>query len=329
MTVVRPLVLGLVALGVAALPSQAAPLTGGSWRWTTWTPGGGVILTNLTGSSSAQPIAPIVPPPAPATSTWQTSGRWATPPSVATVAPPAPIPAARASTALADAFVNLGIGPYAEAETLTIGGAQPWYTSPVVGRLFGGQPDEYQRAEFTSAVLQHVEQTFRLSGLSTRLTADPTTPAAHTLSVVANTSHGPIPNAIGVAYVGGDGFSFIDKLHSAQSVDELEWAVAHNVAHELMHSYGGEHYLQLGNFVDAASAPWSLLIDPQATFSQDAVEALRTKDFSFDRGPLTLLAGQEIAPQPVPEPMTLAFWTLAATGVVIRRRMTSGCSRSG
>jgi hypothetical protein len=38
--------------------------------------------------------------------------------------------------------------------------------------------------------------------------------------------------------VGGNGFSFIDKLSYATTPDQLAWAVAHNVAHELMHSFG-------------------------------------------------------------------------------------------
>ena len=38
----------------------------------------------------------------------------------------------------ADAFLDLGAGPFPEANTLTSGGALPWYTSPAIQHVFGG-----------------------------------------------------------------------------------------------------------------------------------------------------------------------------------------------
>src|SRR4029453_3327193 len=77
----------------------------------------------------------------------------------------------------ADAFINLGTGPYPGADYLTSGGAQPWYTSPSVTRFFGGQPpDAQQQADFSRDVLQRVQQTFQRSGLDPKLTVHPPGP---------------------------------------------------------------------------------------------------------------------------------------------------------
>src|SRR5262249_51245370 len=148
-------------------------------------------------------------------------------------------PATVPVTSSYDAVINLGNAPYAEADSLTTGNGQPWNTSPVVRQAFGGQPDAQQQADFTSTVVQRVEQTFQKSGLSVNLTTDPNAGASHMLSVVAGTSYTANPDAIGITDVGRNGFSFIDKLTYANSVDQLEWAVAHNVTHELMHAFGG------------------------------------------------------------------------------------------
>src|SRR4029077_4325222 len=134
-------------------------------------------------------------------------------------------------------FINLGGGPYREASQLTSGGAQPWYDSPVVSQLYGGMPTAQQQADFTSAVLQRVEQTYSQSGVPVHLTTDPNAPSAHQISVVSGTSYAANSSDVGITTQGGDGFSFIDKFGAAQSVDQLEWIVAHNVAHEMMHAF--------------------------------------------------------------------------------------------
>ena len=67
-----------------------------------------------------------------------------------------------------------------------------------------------------------------------------------------------------MTHMGGSGFSFIDQeAKSAQSLDQLEWIVAHNVSHELMLAFGvGENYDQTGNYIDARNANWSMMVAP-------------------------------------------------------------------
>ena len=64
-----------------------------------------------------------------------------------------------------------------------------------------------------------------------------------------------------MTYLGGNGFDFIDQAaKSAQSVDQLEWIVAHNVCHELMLAFGvPEVHDKTGNFLDAEMANVELL----------------------------------------------------------------------
>jgi hypothetical protein len=224
----------------------------------------------------------------------------------------------------ADAFINLGAGPYPEESAITTGNAQPWYDSSQVVKLFGDQPSAQQQADFDNAVMQRVEQTFRLSGVSVNLTDDPSVAAAHTLSVVSNTSSRTLSSAIGMTYVGGSGFNFIDQIAPlAQSVDQLEWIVAHNVSHELMLAFGvGENYDHTGNFIDAPVANWLMMTDPKATFSSAAAGALLAKGLGSQVAAESLSSpmAQLYSPEPVPEPASLALWALAATVVAIHRR---------
>ena len=79
--------------------------------------------------------------------------------------------------------------------------------------------------------------------------------------------------------VGANGFGFIDKLSYASSVTDLEWAVAHNLTHEIMHTFGiGNHPDPTGDYLDAATATWSLLSSPSATLSPMAVQAIVAKN---------------------------------------------------
>lgn len=213
----------------------------------------------------------------------------------------------------------MGQGPYPSSTQLTTGGAQPWYDSPVVTQLFGGMPNAQQRADFTNTILQRVEQTYRQSGIAVNLTTDPNTPAAHTLSVVSSTTYGPNQNVAGITNEGGDGISFIDKLAGAQSVDQLEWLVAHNVAHELMHAFGVDHHDKTGNFIDAAVTSWSTMIDPQAQFSPAAVQDLLSKNFQANNlNPLG--ANAQLIGASVPEPASVVLWMLLGTAIALRVR---------
>lgn len=235
-----------------------------------------------------------------------------------------------------DALVNLGDGPYASEAMLTNGGAQPWYESPVVEKVFGGEPNANQRAAFTNTVLDRVEQAFVRSGVTDiSLTANPMDAAAHSLSVVSGTEYTPNPEAIGITNMNGDGFSFIDKLSYADSVDELQWAVAHNVAHELMHAFGVEHHDTTGGYLDSAIAPWEVLVDPNTVFGPEATRELLASDFqeSFNftgagfgaqhvhGAQCQCLAAMGVSPSPVPEPASLALWGVAGVvGVIVRLR---------
>ncbi len=239
----------------------------------------------------------------------------------------------------ADALINMSAGPdYAQESSLTAGGAAPWYESPVVERFYGGEPDAGERREFVATVINRVIDTYNKSGLGLTITDNPNDDVPHTLSVVSGTYSPSSPDAVGISTIGGSGFSFIDRLGYASSLDELQWAVAHNVAHELMHAFGGEHHDTTGDYLDAAVTDWNTLVDPDATFSRDAVAELMTKDFrdpyagyafyglynGFGAGMIdadghdhdvhaTLMAA------PVPEPTTIGIWALGGLGILLHR----------
>jgi hypothetical protein len=293
-----------------------------------------------------QPIVPAVmptpaPAPAPRPTGPVTTGSLFGVRTPAAVAPPPPIayepaPSIPASTLPSfdyDAFLNFGDGQFAGASLLTTGGARPWYVSPTVQNLFGGVPDAATRDAFTDAVLDKVEMTYARHGLDLALTTDPKDAAAHSMSVVSGTSYGPNPDAIGITDMGNDGFTFIDKLTYATSADQLEWAVANNIAHELMHAFNVEHHSTDGNYLDAGVANWDMLVSPDAPFSPEAVADLAASDFRERFAPSgaygaqhvhdgrCCAAGQAIAASPVPEPTTIVLWTLLGVcGVAARRR---------
>jgi hypothetical protein len=229
-------------------------------------------------------------------------------------------------------------GPYPNSGDLTTGNAQPWYDSPSVIHAFGGMPSTQQQASFVQTVLQDVQQTYQLSGMNPTLTTDPNAPALHTISVVSGTSYGANPDAIGITNVGGNGFGFIDKLDYASNPTYLAWAVAHNISHELMHAFGIGYHPDGGNYVDAATANWSSLIDPTMQFGPQATQLLLASQYGT-LGDGTSMAGgvgaeklnpqktkidgdQELDAVPAPEPATVAMWTFGALGglLVLRRR---------
>ncbi len=189
-----------------------------------------------------------------------------------------------------------------------------------------------EQSAFDDAILQRVDQTFQLSGLNITLTDNPNVSAAHTLSVVSNTSSQTLPSAIGMTDIGSNGFSFIDQIApTAKSLDQLEWIVAHNVSHELMLAFGvGENYDKSGNYIDAEMANNAMLIDPNAHFSPAAAQALQAAGLSgVVQGAALMGTGNAdvtAAPialstvEPVPEPTTLAFWSLVLVGLVVARR---------
>lgn len=228
-----------------------------------------------------------------------------------------------------DADINLGAGPYPDQSLVAAGSPQPWYDSPQVARLFGGTPTAAQQQSFDQAVLQRVQQTFQLSGINVTLTDSSNVSAAHTLSVVSDSSSSPFPGSIGTSVLGQNGFSFIDvEAQSAQSVDQLEWIVAHNVAHELMLTFGvGENYDKTGNYIDATTLNWATVTSANATFSPAAAAAINASLSSIDTSPILQSSAQAIAPsitpsitpEPTPEPMAMLLWGVAATAALVRR----------
>jgi hypothetical protein len=236
-------------------------------------------------------------------------------------------------TSSVDAFINTGTAPYAGSGFIASGNPLPWYDSPQVVGLFGGAPTAQQQQSFDQAVMQRVQQTFQLSGIAINLTENPAASASHTLSLVSNASSSAFPGAIGTTDLGANGLSFIDPMaQAAQSVDQLEWIAAHNISHELMLAFGvGENYDQSGNYIDARNANLSMLVNPNATFSAGAAQAIRaqlsTSGFEQVLQPgaqgIASMAAPGIAPLPAPEPSTVALWglmTVAAVAAARKRR---------
>ena len=233
---------------------------------------------------------------------------------------------------VADAYINFSGANLSEASVLTTGTAQPWYLSPAVSQAYGHTPSASEQASFASQVLADVNTTYALAGLSPNITIDPTVPANHEISVVSGLSYSGNAKAIGITDVGHDGFGFIDKLQYANSPGELAWAVAHNVAHELMHAFGvAVHADQTGQYIDTASATWGLLTNPNATFSPAATNLIAATNFSPSALPTTVPGqtglqidgGQEV--MAVPEPTTVAAWSIVVLGALFRGRRTGVC----
>jgi hypothetical protein len=295
MTVVRTWALTVMAWGAMTTLAHADP-TSLLWDWSAWAQSGGVVGGN-TNSGGSSP----------------------------TLSSP--------TTAISDAFLNFGTdtSSYPGQSALTIGTPQPWYDSPAVTKVYGGVPTPAQQRDFISSVENDVEHTFTASGLTgsnaVSITTDPNASARHTLSIASGLSYGSNPNAIGITQVGGNGFGFIDKLAYASTPQDLEWAVAHNVSHELMHAFGvGVHHDQTGNYLDAAKATWPLLTDPNATLSPDAVSDIighnvgRDGNMSAGASGQGLVDGDQEILETVPEPSTIALWGLAAMALILHQR---------
>ena len=323
MTAFKCLALSGLICGLLAPSAFAAPIasTSGAWWW--WSPADpSATATNwspaqFTNSYSGTSVSSATAPPEYLTDYVPTTA--------AAVLAPTPSPAPAAAP-VADANLNLGSGPYPLASTITTGNAQPWYNSSQISSFFGGQPTAQQVASFDNVVVQRVEQTFQQSGVPITLTLNSTAPAAHTLSLVSNTTSSTTPGVIGMTQIGASGFSFIDQeAKSAQTLDQLEWIVAHNISHELMLSFGvGENYDQTGNYIDARNAIWAMMVDPNATFSQAAAQALQAALASNSSGSTNIQGAQVINGQPVPEPTTVAFWLAGLSAAALMRRKLIG-----
>src|SRR5271165_4191501 len=321
MTAFKYLALSGLICGLLAPSAFAAPIasTSGGWWW--WLP---ASANSATSSSSSDQYANSFSGPS-ATSASGTAPEFLTNYVPNTSA--AGLASTPATSLVADANVNLGSGPYPLESTITTGNAQPWYNSSQIASFFGGQPSAQQVASFDNVVMQRIEQTFQQSGLSITLTLNSTAPAAHTLSLVSNTTSNTTPGVIGMTQIGASGFSFIDQeTKSAQTLDQLEWIVAHNLSHELMLAFGvGENYDQTGNYIDARNANWAMMVDPNATFSQAAAQALQAALASSNTtGTTGVQDAQVIGPQPVPEPTTVACWLAGLSAAALMRRKLIG-----
>jgi hypothetical protein len=290
------------------------------------TPAASSIVTTPAAQTFVPMATPVATAPAPSVASAPLVASPA-PFSAAAAASPvlaAPIQPPTSSTAV-DAFVNLGTGPYPNAGLITTGNAQAWYQSPKITSLFGGQPTPQQVSNFDNTVIQRIEHTFQQSGVPIALTTDPNVPTAHTLSLVSNTVSNALPTAIGMTQLGGSGFSFIDQIApSAQSVDQLEWIIAHNISHELMLAFGvGENYDKSGRFIDARDANFAMMVDPNASFSQGAAQALLSTDLSASNASVGggfTQAAQVFGAKPVPEPATMIVWAAGLSAGVLYRR---------
>jgi hypothetical protein len=137
--------------------------------------------------------------------------------------------------------------------------------------------------------------------------------------------------AIGMTQVGGSGFSFIDNISpSAQSVDQLEWIVAHNISHELMLAFGvPENYDQTGNYIDSKLANWAMMVSPTSTFSPAAAQAITQALAAQTNTASAAILGAQVInslESTVPEPATIALWAMAGAALIVsgqRRKRAS------
>ncbi|MGC1720271.1 MAG: hypothetical protein WA746_14905 [Isosphaeraceae bacterium] len=321
MTAFKYLALSGLICGLLAPSAFAAPIasTSGGWWW--WLP---ASASSATSNSSPDQYANSLSDPS-ATSASGTAPVFLS--NYVPATPAAGLAPTPATPLVAEANLNLGSGPYPLESTITTGNAQPWYNSSQIASFFGGQPSAQQVASFDNVVMQQVAQTFQQSGVPIALTLNSTDPAAHTLSLVSNTTSNTTPGVIGMTQIGASGFSFIDQeAQFAQTLNQLEWIVAHNISHELMLAFGvGENYDQTGNYIDARNANWAMMVDPNATFSQAAAQALQAAlSSSNTTGTTGVQDAQVIGPQPVPEPTTVACWLAGLSAAAVMRRKLIG-----
>ncbi len=351
MSALKPLALGILVWATSSSVIRADPITGpNNFNWVAYFAGQNGNGGGYSAPASSLPVAPVAPmisqpslaqpvsTPVITQSPLTVQAAPIAPVSVVANAPvmqppatPPAVSAAPASSGPVDAFINFGNGPFPLQNSITTGNAQAWYNSSQITSLFGGQPNSQQIQSFDNAILARVQQTFNQSGVAVTLTENPGVAALHTLSLVSNTASASLATAIGMTQVGGSGFSFIDKIApSAQSVDQLEWIVAHNVSHELMLAFGvPENYDQTGNYIDSKLANWAMMVSPTSTFSPAAAQALTQALAGQNSSSLAASLGAQVldsSVSTVPEPTTIALWAAMAGAAMIaahRRRAPS------
>jgi hypothetical protein len=249
-----------------------------------------------------------------------------------------------------NAYVNFDGLTYPDAPGLiNVGAIAPWYSSPALTRFYGGHvPGIEDRQTFTQGVFEKVRQIFDSSGLQrVSLTSSPTDRAGHTISVISGASYDGSGDILGMTYTGGSGFSFLDNFQhlTIDSAETLELALAKNIAHELMHAFGGDHVHGMGPSIDVAHTTWESLTSrsPESMrFSSEAAGNISAVlDGTQSLASLGLASGERIklahrigcdctgcgasaqtviSPQPVPEPSTFLFGAVAILGAVVWHR---------
>lgn len=330
MTGVKSLGLGLLILATWATTARSDVISGsGTTQWVSWTTWSFAPQASVSYSTVTTPTLVALPTSSPSpSSSASVSAPAESTPAVKPSAVVTPMPPA-SSGYQADAFLNFGSGPYPDASGLTTGNASAFQNSPVLRAFLGDSPTSQQLASFEQTVLQRVQQTYQQSGVPIRLTTDPGVSAAHTMSVVSGTSFPGNGQAVGITNVGQNGFAFLDKFTGATSLDQLEWALAHNISHELMHAFGiGTHPDQTGKYIDSGVAPWSLMTDANAGFSPAAAQLLHSTDLDSVGAKVSATGAQLIDGDQVitPEPAALALWCAGLLGAwsVGSRRKTAG-----
>ena len=190
----KPLALGILVWAASLSVVQADPINfPNNFNWVAYFAGqngngGGNPVAASSMPAAMQPVAASTTPaatqpvaaPMVAVPTPTAQSTAVTPVSLIANAPvaqpqstPTTVSAPTTLSGPVDAFINLGTGPYPLAGSITTGNAQPWYESSQITSLFGGQPTAQQIQSFDSTILQRVEQTFSLSGVSVTLTDNP------------------------------------------------------------------------------------------------------------------------------------------------------------
>jgi hypothetical protein len=244
----------------------------------------------------------------------------------------------------ADAYINLDGTRYPDAFGLVNSGTiAPWYQSPAFTKFFGpGGPTQQDVQTFSQDVFQKVENIYSQSGLGqVRLTNDPNAVASHTISVIGGATFDGSHDILGMTYNGGSGFSYLDNFQNSaiDSTSKLETSVARNIAHELMHAFGGDHVFSTGPWIDVATTTWDHLTSSDPTmnvFSPEAAANITgllngTKSLSsglaagehIDDNDSVIINGRRADGQaisPVPEPSTWLLIGMGCAAIAWRQR---------
>ena len=122
--------------------------------------------------------------------------------------------------------------------------------------------------------------------------------------------------------IGASGFSFIDQeAKSAQSLDQLEWIVAHNISHELMLSFGVRRELRPDGQLHRRQECQPVDDDqPECHLQPGRGPGLEAALASNSTSTSSIQGAQVINGQTVPEPSTVACWLVGLSAAALMRR---------